>query len=109
MHAEMFSALANTTGDELCHREATVSEPALRLNISEPTVSQHLAILSSHELARRHHSDGRVLWSVTDPRLVHGCDLVEEVLGSRLKRDLATVDRHITLYALPGMSSGRLS
>jgi DNA-binding transcriptional ArsR family regulator len=113
MHAGLFSALANTTRHavfhELCHSEATVSELAMRLDVSKPNVSQHLAILSSHELVRRRHTNGRVLWSVTDPRLVHACDLVEEVLGSRLQRDLATVDRHITPYALPGASSGRQS
>jgi DNA-binding transcriptional ArsR family regulator len=110
MHAELFSALANTTRHalfhELCHCEATVSELALRLGVGKSNVSQHLAILNSHELVRKRHSNGRVLWSVTDPRLVHVCDLVEEVLGSRTQRALATVDRHVTPYALPGMRSG---
>jgi DNA-binding transcriptional ArsR family regulator len=113
MHAEFFSALSNPTRHaifhELCHREATVSELAMRLNFSKPNVSQHLAILGSHELVRRRHSNGRVLWSVTDPRLVHTCDLVEEVLGSRLQRHLATVDRQVTPYALPERRPGRQS
>jgi DNA-binding transcriptional ArsR family regulator len=113
MHAELFSALANPTRHavfhELCHSESTVSELALRLSVSKPNVSQHLAILSSHELVRRRHSNGRVLWSVTDPRLVHACDLVEEVLGNRLQRHLATVDRTVTPYALPEMRAGRQS
>jgi DNA-binding transcriptional ArsR family regulator len=113
MHAGLFSALANPIRHalfhELCHNEATVSELAQRLSISKPNVSQHLAILNSHELVRRRHTNGHVLWSVTDPRLVHACDLVEEVLGSRLQRDLATVDRHVTPYALPKVGSGRQS
>jgi DNA-binding transcriptional ArsR family regulator len=90
IHAAVFAALANPTRHELmhhlCDEPRTPSELAALLDVSRPNVSQHLAVLQRDGLVKRHREDGRVLWSVVDPRLSEACALIDEILGHELSQ-----------------------
>jgi DNA-binding transcriptional ArsR family regulator len=85
IYAEIFSALANTTRQELmhdlCDGPRTPSELADLLGISRPNVSQQLAVLQRAGLVRRERRGDRVYWSVIDPRLKQACALFDEIVG----------------------------
>jgi ArsR family transcriptional regulator len=88
IHAAVFAALANPTRHELMHHlcdgAKTPSELAELLEVSRPNVSQHLALLQSHGLVRRHREDGRVMWKVVNPRLKEACELIDEIMAPEL-------------------------
>ena len=88
VQAAVFAALANPTRHEimhlLCERARTPSELAEALEVSRPNVSQHLAVLQREGLVNRSREDGRVLWSVVDPRLSDACKFIDEIVCREL-------------------------
>lgn len=88
IHAGVFAALANPTRHEivhlLCERDWTPSDLAATLGISGPNLSQHMAVLQREGLVKRSRADGRVWFTVIDPRLAEACALIDEILSRAL-------------------------
>ena len=88
LQAEVLKTLASPRRLEILHRLAVgpsgVGQLADDLCLSQPNVSQHLAILQRDGLVRRYREDGHVLWEVVDRRLAEACALIDEILGPQL-------------------------
>ena len=95
--AEICKALANAKRLELLHvmreGEHTVAELQEATGLPQTTVSQHLARLRAAGVVQRRQAGTSVFYALADSRIAQACDLVREVLASRLANEGALARR----------------
>ena len=90
LQAEVLRTLASPRRLEILHRLAEgpreVSRLADELEISQPNVSQHLAVLRSAGLVETERLGREVRYRLADPDVMVACDLMRRVLERRIGR-----------------------
>ena len=90
IHASYCRVLANSNRLAIMAcldvREMSVSEIAETIEVSLPTVSQHLGALKSKHLVVARKQGAKVFYSVADPRIVEACRLIRTVLFDSMKQ-----------------------
>jgi ArsR family transcriptional regulator len=90
LQAEVLRTLASPRRLEILHRLAEgpreVSRLADELEISQPNVSQHLAVLRSAGLVETERLGREVRYRLADPDVMVACDLMRRVLERRIER-----------------------
>jgi ArsR family transcriptional regulator, virulence genes transcriptional regulator len=90
LQAEVLKVLANTRRLEILHLLADgpreVSRLAEELGISQPNVSQHLAVMRSAGLVRAERDGREVRYGLADPEIIVACETMRGVLVRRLAR-----------------------
>ncbi len=90
LQAEILKTLASPRRLEILHRLATgpheVGRLADTLGISQPNVSQHLAVLRSAGLVDAERDGREVRYRLSDPDVMVACDVMRRVLERRLGR-----------------------
>jgi DNA-binding transcriptional ArsR family regulator len=74
-------AVLNALRDE----ERSVSDLADTIGVTQPLVSQHLAVLRNQGLLRNRRNGSEVYYSVAYPKMIQACDLLREVLFEHLR------------------------
>ena len=74
--------------------------PGRQLGISQPNVSQHLAVLRAAGLVDAERDGREVHYRLTDPDVMVACELMRGVLERRLRR-LAEMSSHDGPVAAP--------
>ena len=90
LQAEILKTLASPRRIEILHTLATgpmeVRRLASTLDISQPSVSQHLAVLRGAGLVEAQRRGREVRYRLADPDVVVACGLMRSVLERRLTR-----------------------
>jgi len=90
LQAEVLRTLASPRRLEILHHLARgpreVSRLADELAISQPNVSQHLAVLRSAGLVETERLGREVRYRLADPDVMVACDLMRRVLARRIER-----------------------
>jgi DNA-binding transcriptional ArsR family regulator len=90
LQADVLRTLASPRRLEILHRLAAgpieVSRLADDLGLSQPNVSQHLAVLRTAGLVDADREGREVRYRLTDPDVMVACDLMRGVLERRLRR-----------------------
>lgn len=94
LQAEIMRMLAHPRRLAIIHRLAEgpveVGRIAADLRISQPNVSQHLAVMRATGLVTADRNGREVRYRLSDPEIVAACGLMRKVLARRLDR-LATL------------------
>jgi DNA-binding transcriptional ArsR family regulator len=96
LQAEVLRTLASPRRLEILHRLAVgpceVGRLAEELGLSQPNVSQHLAVLRSSGLVEADRDGREVRYRLVDPDVMVACGIMRGVLERRLQRlaDLST-------------------
>jgi DNA-binding transcriptional ArsR family regulator len=96
LQAEVLRTLANPRRLEILHRLADggceVGRLAEELGVSQPNVSQHLAVLRASGLVDADRDGREVRYRLSDPDVMVACAIMRNVLERRLRRlaDLST-------------------
>jgi DNA-binding transcriptional ArsR family regulator len=93
LQADVLKTLANPRRLEILHRLADgpceVGRLAAELDISQPNVSQHLALMRAAGVVAAERDGREVRYRLTDPDVIVACDLMRGVLRRRLSRLMA--------------------
>jgi ArsR family transcriptional regulator, cadmium/lead-responsive transcriptional repressor len=98
LQAEVLRTLANPNRLDILHRLAVgpceVGRLADELGLSQPNVSQHLAILRTAGLVDADRDGREVRYRLIDADVMRACDIMRGVLERRLRRlaDLSTTN-----------------
>jgi len=99
LQAEVLKVLCSPKRLEILHRVAEapieVGRLAEELGLSQPNVSQHLAVMRAAGLVESERVGREIRYRLTDPDVIVACDLMRRVLERRLARlaRLADADR----------------
>jgi DNA-binding transcriptional ArsR family regulator len=90
LQAEVLRTLANPRRLEILHRLATgpceVGRLAVALGMTQPNVSQHLAVLRASGLVDADRDGREVRYRLSDPDVMIACGIMRTVLERRLHR-----------------------
>ena len=90
LQADVLRTLAHPRRLEILHALAEapteVSRLAARLNLSQPNVSQHLAVLRSAGVVEAERDGREVRYQLADPDVMVACGVMRRVLERRLTR-----------------------
>ena len=90
LQATILKALANPVRLQILHALAAGPMPvgrlATELGVSQPNVSQHLAVLRSTGLVEADRGGREAHYRLTDPDVIVACDVMRAVLERRLDR-----------------------
>jgi ArsR family transcriptional regulator len=90
LQADVLRTLASPRRLEILHRLAAgpceVGRLANQLGLSQPNVSQHLAILRTSGLVEADRDGREVRYRLADPDVMVACDIMRGVLERRLRR-----------------------
>jgi ArsR family transcriptional regulator len=90
LQAEIMRTLANPRRLGIIHRLAggpvEVGRIAADLQMSQPNVSQHLAVMRAAGVVEAERSGREVRYRLSDPEIVAACALMRGVLARRLDR-----------------------
>lgn len=90
LQAEVLKTLAHPRRLEILHRLAEgpveVGRLAEELGLSQPNVSQHLAVLRSAGVVDAERTGREVRYRLSDPDVMRACGLMRGVLERRLSR-----------------------
>jgi ArsR family transcriptional regulator len=90
LQAEVLRTLAHPRRLEILHRLADdpceVGRLAEALGVSQPNVSQHLAVLRAAGLVEAERDGREVRYRLTDPDVMVACGVMRRVLQRRLAR-----------------------
>ena len=90
LQAEVLKTLANPKRLEIIHLLAEgpreVSKLAEELGISQPNVSQHLALMRSAGVVEAERDGREVRYRLSDPEIIVACETMRGVLVRRLSR-----------------------
>ena len=65
--------------------ERGVGDLAEAIDVRQPLVSQHLAVLRNQGLLRYRRSGNEVFYRIAYPKMIQACDLLREVLFEHLR------------------------
>jgi len=65
-------------------REKSVGELATIMDVRQPTISQHLAVLRQRGVVSPRKEGANIFYEITNPRFIEACDIIREVLLERL-------------------------
>jgi ArsR family transcriptional regulator len=84
MHSELCKTLANDKRQMILGAlrggELSVGELMVRTGIPQANLSQHLAIMRSHNVVRARREGAHVHYSIANPKLITAFDLITEVM-----------------------------
>ncbi len=107
LQAEVLRTLASPRRLEILHRLAAgpceVGRLAAELGLSQPNVSQHLAVLRASGLVEAERDGREVRYGLTDPEVMVACGIMRGVLERRLHR-LAELSSTSPVAAPPPLS-----
>src|SRR6478752_3303468 len=90
LQAQVLRTLSSPRRLEILHRIAAgpceVGRLAAAMGISQPNVSQHLAVLKAAGLVEADREGREVRYRLTDPDVMVACELMRGVLERRLRR-----------------------
>lgn len=90
LQAEILKVLASPRRLEILHRldngPCEVGRLATELGASQPNVSQHLAVMRAAGIVEAERDGREVRYRLTDPDVIHACDVMRSVLERRLSR-----------------------
>ena len=90
LQAEVLKVLANPRRLDILHQLAEgpmgVGRLAARLDLSQPNVSQHLAVMRSTGLVETERNGREIRYRIADPDVLVACDVMRHVLQRRLDR-----------------------
>lgn len=90
LQADVLKTLANPRRLEILHRLADgpreVGRLAADLGLSQPNVSQHLAVLRAAGVVEAERDGREVRYRLTDPDVIVACGVMRRVLERRLSR-----------------------
>jgi ArsR family transcriptional regulator len=90
LQAETIKTLANPRRLEIIHILANgpcdVGRLATEIGVSQPNVSQHLAVMKSAGIVEAERFGREIHYRLADPDVVAACDLMRGVLRRRLAR-----------------------
>jgi ArsR family transcriptional regulator len=90
LQADVLKTLANPRRLEILHRLAAgsceVGRLAAELGLSQPNVSQHLAVLRAAGIVEAEREGREVHYRLTDPEVIVACGVMRRVLERRLTR-----------------------
>lgn len=90
LQAEVLKVLASPRRLEILHRLAEgpmeVGRLAAELGVSQPNVSQHLAVMRATGIVEADRDGREVRYLLIDPDVIAACDLMRGVLERRLDR-----------------------
>jgi len=96
LQAEVLKTLASPRRLEILHRLAIgprgVSQLAEELRVSQPNVSQHLAVLRSAGVVEAERDGREMRYRLSDPDVMTACGIMRGVLERRLIRLAALSD-----------------
>lgn len=107
LQAEVMRTLASPRRLEILHRLAVgpreVGRLAEELGLSQPNVSQHLAVLRASGLVDADRNGREVQYRLTDPDVMVACGIMRGVLERRLRRlaDLSAIPSDTAAGAVP--------
>jgi DNA-binding transcriptional ArsR family regulator len=81
---------------ELRSGEKTVGQIQSALNLLQPVVSRHLALLRERGVVKTRRNGTRIIYSISDPKIIAACDMVHNILLSQMAKDKDTAERLIT-------------
>ncbi len=97
LQAEVLRALANPKRLEIVHLLAAgpceVGRLADELQIGQPNVSQHLAVMRSIGIVEAERDGREVRYRLADPEVISACEAMRGVLIRRIARMSAAADR----------------
>lgn len=97
LQVEVLKTLANVRRLEIIHLLADgpreVSRLAEEMGISEPNVSQHLAVMRSAGVVEAERNGRKVRYRLADPEIIEACETMRGVLSRRLARASAAAAR----------------
>ncbi len=94
IQAQFCRAMGNPVRVQLMYSmrdgERCVSELIAELGLSQPVVSQHLAVLRNIDMVATRRQGQNVFYRLTDPEITDACDLIRTILTrrTRLRSDL---------------------
>jgi ArsR family transcriptional regulator len=98
LQADVLKTLASPRRLEIVHRLAAgpceVGRLAEELGISQPNVSQHLAVMRSAGIVDAVREGREVRYSLSDPDVVTACAIMRAVLQRRLARLAGLTNGH---------------
>ena len=98
LQADVLKTLASPRRLEIVHRLAAgpceVGRLAEELGISQPNVSQHLAVMRSAGIVDAVREGREVRYSLSDPDVVTACTIMRAVLQRRLARLAGLTNGH---------------
>jgi len=90
LQAEVLKVLASPRRLEILHRLADepkeVGRLAAELGLSQPNVSQHLAVMRAAGVVEAERDGREVRYRLVDPDVIVACDVMRGVLERRLDR-----------------------
>lgn len=96
MQADVLRTLASPRRLEILHRLSAgpceVGRLAEALGMSQPSASQHLAVLRASGLVEATRDGREVRYRLADPDVMVACDIMRRVLERRLRRLAALSD-----------------
>jgi len=89
-HAEMCKVFSNQYRiqilNQLRHGGMSVGTLAKNLDLRQPLVSQHLAILRQKGVIIPHPEGVNTIYEISDPRIIKACDLMRDVMIEELEK-----------------------
>jgi DNA-binding transcriptional ArsR family regulator len=108
LQAEVLKTLSNPKRLEIIHLLAEgpreVSRLAEELGISQPNVSQHLALMRSAGVVEAERDGREVRYRLADPEIIAACETMRGVLIRRLSR-ISDAARRTPAEVLAGRAS----
>jgi len=97
LQVEVLKTLANVHRLEIIHLLADgpreVSRLAEEMGISQPNVSQHLAVMRAGGIVEADREGREVRYRLSDPEIIVACEMMRGVLARRLARISAAAAR----------------
>jgi ArsR family transcriptional regulator len=89
MHSALCRTLANEKRqmilDALRSGESSVKDLVERTGIAQPNLSQHLALMRANGVVRTRRDGTRVLYEISNPKLIQAFDLITEVMQESIE------------------------
>ena len=93
MKAELFKALAHPTRVQIINLlrdgERCVCELIDELELEQPNISQHLAVLRKQDIVEANKEGLRMIYRLKDPRIIALMDLAEEIIAREIAETMA--------------------
>jgi DNA-binding transcriptional ArsR family regulator len=97
MHAEICKVFTNPKRLEIISLlrdgEKTVNELTELAGVPQANVSQHLTVLRQNNVVTTRRNGANIYYKIANPKILHACDLMREVLLEQLKENEKLVKR----------------